>query len=308
MKQILVVFGLQLLCISVFAATKWPKPDFSNCDFYSKAEKATQCSLNGSDYLVGYGEFYCKRFKAESLHWSGKLKTWVEKTGSCLQEMLYDNQEKRLKPCSALEEFAFDAHPICYKQYGICDLSIEDYWRLKDLVRTIDMTNVMKNFRRSKTQFNNVFEACKERFAQRVEDTFFNLLFENAYRASKNIKEMSGEVFNRAPKSQPQRDKYYRSALAILLFGNANQNSDQATALFEQQTLAQSPEFAVGSAKVADKCFASLKLGRRDSICGTKVRAQAQSDIRIQAALKDYKPMVTEQRLKAILELRAEPK
>lgn len=200
-----------LISTTVYAAD-WPLPDFKNCDFYLKAEEIVKCGRDGSLYLKDYGYYYCNEFKRESKSWSNQARKWVEDTGQCLQEMIFDNKNKRISPCSQMEEFAFDAHPICYKQYKICDLSIDEKLKIMSVVRGIDYVT-----RRSISQVLNVGLACLQQYLS-PEETAAKKRFEAS---TKNYNRQQREevkiFFTMAPSSKSERIEYFRSALNLML-------------------------------------------------------------------------------------------
>lgn len=145
-----------------------------SCTFYSSClEPLYHCGTDG--YPIGYGLHYCDRFistlpsippatttissqarwHAElddilDPSWSAEGIEWVHKTLSCLQysllpRVIYPSQSPSndtttttTLSCSALKSYAFNTHPKCYVQSGVCELSAPD-WEL--IVRTVGLEN-----------------------------------------------------------------------------------------------------------------------------------------------------------------------
>lgn len=191
----------------------WSQPDFKSCDFYRDAEATMQCHDRGSKYLFDYGYYYCQQFKEKSSQWSVKAASWANSTGQCLQEMLFDNKENRLSHCAQLEEFAFDSHPICYKQYGFCNLDITDKFKILSTIRAIDLFS-----RKSLSQSLNVLLACGKEMWIPAEEATFHELARITTSATNDQKAISEKFFTNAPTfSRELREVYFNKAMALLL-------------------------------------------------------------------------------------------
>lgn len=148
-----------------------------NCSAYLRLEDKLKCSSqkeHSSEYLAIYGYKYCSRFLQVRDAWPNKLKTWAESTTRCLQDMLINNNE-RIKPCDQLESFAFDSHPICYKQYGYCDFTIDE---LRIIIKVLDETDVYKKFRKSFSQWINIAITCPNKNIIDEAFVYFKIIFE----------------------------------------------------------------------------------------------------------------------------------
>lgn len=140
---------MNCLCILLLGCSnaysrEWEKPSTNKCSFYESVENDLKCLSKSpsSDYLINYGLHYCKIFQENKKLLSPKGQEWTEKTTKCLQEMLKDNRLERITPCNQLENFAFDAHPICYKQYRICDLNDDDKLQIINNVEFLDIVKL----------------------------------------------------------------------------------------------------------------------------------------------------------------------
>jgi hypothetical protein len=206
-----------------FADTNWPRPNFTNCQFYDEAEKILKCKKNGSTYFEDYGKYYCQEFQKKLNEWTGPLKTWTENTGLCLQEMIYDNKGKRITPCSQMEEFAFDAHPVCYKQYGLCKLPFKDIYKIWDVVKVV---HLLSTFRKSMAQVDNVILACLGDWLSSEESASYSQVVESTAQADAETKRYSIKMFEIAPTNTKQnRRKYFQRLLPLLLL---NSESEEA--------------------------------------------------------------------------------
>lgn len=184
-------------------------PSKKNCSFYLDFEKERQCSSQKkkpSEYLATYGYKYCSRFLRERVKWKGKLKKWNLETGVCLQEMLYNNK-RRIKPCSQLESFAFDVHPICYKQYGFCELESEDRQKIFKILSKLD---IAEKFKINLVQFINISLSCSFS-ALEYGEIFFDFLFAVTRGASKKVKQVALEIIENAPIGKGF-DPYFKQA------------------------------------------------------------------------------------------------
>ena len=224
---------LSLSLIHPNKALAWSQPDFKSCDFYLDAESSMECHDRGSTYLLDYGFFYCKKFKEKSLTWSVPAANWANFTGQCLQEMLFDNKQNRITSCKQLEEFAFDSHPICYKQYGFCNLDVKDKFQILSTVRAIDLIS-----RKSLSQSLNILLACGADLWIPAEDATFHELANITRSHSRSEKEIGEEFFTSAPTASKElRDKYFRKILSLLLGMDAQgENSPELSEYLSQFT------------------------------------------------------------------------
>jgi hypothetical protein len=194
-------------------ASSWPMPKFEDCSFYPKVEKVLNCSGSGHDYLLSYGFHYCEEFRTRSKTWSPKGQAWTKDTMLCLQEMLKDNKDKRLSPCSQLKDFAFDAHPICYKQYKVCDLSLSDQLSIISTVRFLDYFT-----QQAVLQTLNVAVSCIGELISKEENATFKRMIEATASYSSDERRAASKVFDLAPTSSiADRRKYFKNALSLLI-------------------------------------------------------------------------------------------
>ncbi|MDZ4663019.1 MAG: hypothetical protein SGJ18_15515 [Pseudomonadota bacterium] len=149
------------LLFSVFLnsaqSSEWPQPTKFDCNYYLELERHLNCKDNGSDYLTSFAYPYCLKFQEKATVWNPDLSNFINNTGLCLMGMLYDNRISRIPNCTTLEEFAFDSHAICYKQYGYCGLTGVEKLQVG---ATIEWFTFFSKFRQIKTQIDNVHAKC----------------------------------------------------------------------------------------------------------------------------------------------------
>ncbi|KZV87690.1 hypothetical protein EXIGLDRAFT_723446 [Exidia glandulosa HHB12029] len=113
------------------------------CRYYIDcAEASLSCGPHG--YPIGYGFHYCSLFARDLRDFSPRGRAWVLRTMTCLQHALVPivpalAEKVNCHPgpecghdsdraCAELKELAFDTHPKCYVDSGVCNLrSVRDY-------------------------------------------------------------------------------------------------------------------------------------------------------------------------------------
>lgn len=120
------------------------------CRYYVDcAEHELVCGPRG--YPLGYGFHYCTRFQDHLDEFSPAGQAWVIRTMTCLQHALIPvvielAQELSLDPkpecgfmeekaCVDLKDIAFESHPGCYVDSGVCNLRfVHDYLLIAKIV------------------------------------------------------------------------------------------------------------------------------------------------------------------------------
>lgn len=218
------IFIFFITLISSSRGLGWSEPDFTSCDFYPEAETSMRCHNRGSKYLLDYGYYYCQKFKEKSSSWSETAEIWANSTGQCLQEMLFDNRENRLSNCEQLEEFAFDSHPICYKQYGFCNLQLNDKFKIFSTIRAIDLIS-----RKSLSQSLNLLLACGKDLWIPAEEATFHQLAKITTSYTNTDKKLGEKFFLNAPTdSKEHRKMYFYKAISLLLGMDINNYDSNA--------------------------------------------------------------------------------
>lgn len=267
--------GVLLLLIAASSyASDWAPPDFNSCVFYEKAEAEVHCKGRGSDYLIGYGQYYCNAFRTKLPEWKGrpKLTEWTTNTGMCLQEMLFDNRKKRLGPdCNQLEEFAFDAHPICYKQYGICKLSISDEYAIFDVVKLIHLVT-----RRSVAQIDNVILACLGDWLSPEEKASYNQVFLGTESQPETTRRLAISLFEKAPSdSKESRRNYFKKLLPEVTFNSSSKTALMASQEFLTQFRSDGTTASAAINQSANDCLNVFTTGGAETArCDTRVRKE----------------------------------
>ena len=269
MSLILYLFSSFLLLTTTLATTSdWPIPNYNNCSFYQKAEALVKCKAKGSDYLLSYGQYYCEVFRKKIIEWKDRTKliTWTNDTGQCLQEMLFDNRKKRLgPPCDQLEEFAYDAHPICYKQYGVCELDLKDKLSIFNSVRLIHMIT-----RRSVAQIDNVLLACLEDWISPEEDATYSRIFQGTNSQPEDTRLLAITLLESAPfSSKSARKDYFKKLLPEIIFNSSSLAAVDASQEFLKQFKSDGSTLNSEINQDANDCLytnpqISLKLDRCD--------------------------------------------
>lgn len=214
MKALGVVLIFMTLELSAHTLT----PSLENCDFYMKFPTPRSCSPGEKLYTRTYGSKYCRKFLELKRNSSSgnRLKEWISKTSICLQEMLFDNPKRIDNSCYQLAEFAFDTHPICYKQYKFCELPPDDILKI---IRTIEIKDVAEHFRKSVTQAINIGMSClkirteDEQNPYRYESTAFNLIFTETRDFSNDRRGVASQIFERAPHSSEHIKDYFNTVV-----------------------------------------------------------------------------------------------
>lgn len=186
--------------------------------------------------------------------------------------MLYDNRKKRLGPnCNQLEEFAFDAHPICYKQYGICKLSISDEYAIFDVVKLVHLVT-----RRSVAQIDNVILACIADWLSPEEKATYNQVFLGTESQPESTRRRAILLFEKAPTdSKERRRSYFKKLLPEVTFNSSSRTAVKATQEFLTQYKSNGTTASAEINPDAEDClnvFAAK--AARTAKCDPKVRRE----------------------------------
>ncbi|UJR19753.1 hypothetical protein I4U23_022886 [Adineta vaga] len=101
-------------------------PPLKSCDFYlSCMERKVPCGSNG--YAYNYGNLYCTKFVQNINDFSTEGQNWIYNTMNCLQKSLVSPLQNCVKDCDVLRNSAYDSHPSCYINNGVCELPALDY-------------------------------------------------------------------------------------------------------------------------------------------------------------------------------------
>ncbi|KAK5996059.1 hypothetical protein PT974_04486 [Cladobotryum mycophilum] len=101
-------------------------PPLRSCNFYQRcAEDTLACGPEG--YPTKYGTKNCRRFENNLTKFTQKGQDWIWNTMHCLQKALIQPLSQCNMNCDSIRTIAFDSHPTCYLQSGMCDLDVEDW-------------------------------------------------------------------------------------------------------------------------------------------------------------------------------------
>ncbi|MBT5094932.1 MAG: hypothetical protein HOM21_11840 [Halobacteriovoraceae bacterium] len=151
--------------------TKKCRPAGFSCNFYDKCiSKLIDCEGQEKNYFTNYGLKYCNIFKRKLYMNTGVTDTtrlWIRCTMKCLQSSILKNyretdyinslmEETQQAKCSRYYKDAFDSHPDCYTNSGLCFLMPPtQQTRIALAVDTDDLFS-----EESKAQIKEVFANC----------------------------------------------------------------------------------------------------------------------------------------------------
>ncbi|KAJ0392393.1 hypothetical protein P43SY_003954 [Pythium insidiosum] len=134
------ISSVLLLLLSVSFAAELPANCTTalprdSCAFYLDCLEATfPCGADG--YAVGYGNKYCRAFADNEAWFSPKGKRWISDVMFCLQSDLVPllTTKEPAKTCRQIRQMAFNSHPPCYLQAGVCTLPVSDWIALARVI------------------------------------------------------------------------------------------------------------------------------------------------------------------------------
>lgn len=184
----------------------------NKCSFYAcaaeSADKSKTCDLKDKgSYFLNYGEKYCERFSkntSEDLSPQGRI--WLNKTLACLQSSIVRgcNEKKQCFSCQSIRKLAFDTHPHCYVDSGLCSLSLKDQIQVG---KTVDASDFFTT--ESLMQVKSVAVNCGTFYTKQGLHNVTNAV--NEYRRR-------DPIFNRYVQAQPlpsdSQANYARDSLA----------------------------------------------------------------------------------------------
>ena len=110
------------------------RPDINTtCNWYPNClERVHPCGPDG--YALGYGFKYCTLFEAANASvLSPRGLAWRDLTLVCLQEALLPLLNRSIT-CPDILSFAYETHPICYTQSGVCHLPASDWRAIEHII------------------------------------------------------------------------------------------------------------------------------------------------------------------------------
>ncbi len=218
--------------------------EVGECGFYQTKNKDFFCE-SSDNYLIDYGYKYCERFtKLENEETSSlELKSWISKTRVCLQEMIAENEKRyQAEGCKQLKEFAFDTHPICYKQYGVCNLPLIDKSKIVKLILKNDfLSDLGKEKRATFLQTINVVAKClsPKTTISEAGELFYQLSLKSKSSISKLSLQAAVEIWERSPDKTSEMEVYFSKVLRAMKEKNAgDMDSRQFFSMFKGSTIA----------------------------------------------------------------------
>jgi hypothetical protein len=141
-------------------------------DFYLCAEQYADhgagCGEDG--YLVGYGAKYAERFYTETRPWmSTRGQEWIDQVLVCLQHELRSSIDETTS-CEDIRTIAFDSHPVCYLEHGLCQLPP---WDIAKVLWTVDLSDWFSAD--AARQIAAVAAGCGESYARMIAWWFWYL-------------------------------------------------------------------------------------------------------------------------------------
>ncbi|KAF8962393.1 hypothetical protein BDZ97DRAFT_1824858 [Flammula alnicola] len=111
-------------------------PPRGQCTFYADCLEAQyHCGAQG--YPIGYGQQYCEKFNADKSDLSPAGQNWMLDTMECLQRTLVPEATgapDAVQTCAELTEKAFDSHPKCYIDSGLCWLGVKEWVEIVKII------------------------------------------------------------------------------------------------------------------------------------------------------------------------------
>lgn len=136
-----------------------------SCGVYSSCfAKHCNCA-DSNEYLMSFGENYCKGFLEEH-NFSAAGAAWRSSTLRCLQESLVPIipfEGGKSCDCAKVKAFAYSSHVECYSQPGasVCDLPIQDIGLIaKTIIFDKAFISLMKEYADGYAQVKGVLEKC----------------------------------------------------------------------------------------------------------------------------------------------------
>jgi hypothetical protein len=91
------------------------------CDFYTCLESEYHCEGTKYTYPLDYGLKYCTKYTQNLNIFSSAGKQWVHDVRLCLQNALLPETDCE-STCKKIQDDAFNSHPACYANNGVCTL------------------------------------------------------------------------------------------------------------------------------------------------------------------------------------------
>lgn len=198
------------------------------CSFYLDQNKKHKC-VSEENYMMNYGDKFCHEFTkvGNSKESSVKLKAWISKTRTCLQDMLIEGEKRHKWNCGKLKEFAFDVHSACYKVFGVCSLHAGDIYKVAKVIMKNDFIgDFEKEKRATMLQILNVTTSCmatKKVFSQSG-DLFYNLMLKNRVRFGVKALNLLFKIIDLIPSTKKEMKRFFSIVLSSMYSGLGFEN------------------------------------------------------------------------------------
>lgn len=111
-----------------------------NCEFYKEFSDAKGCEE--TDYLMGYGYKYCRRFAETEKEFTAEGKKWINcvrrKLTNFLVPFYKQIYEEESDTCAEIKDKAFGSHSDIYIECGFCNICIDNKAALWDTYYLMD--------------------------------------------------------------------------------------------------------------------------------------------------------------------------
>jgi hypothetical protein len=104
---------------------KCNSPVRGSCSFYRDCAEA-QLGCGAGGYPIQYGEKNCNKFQNNLNSFSAAGQAWIFDTMLCLQQAMVPVLQTCTADCASFSSAAFDSHPGCYVNSGVCGLGCSD--------------------------------------------------------------------------------------------------------------------------------------------------------------------------------------
>ncbi|KAG4067139.1 hypothetical protein HA402_000130 [Bradysia odoriphaga] len=117
----------------------------NDCSFYRRClEEVIPCGEEG--YALGFGEFFCEKFKQNAHRFSVHGHKWMVSVMNCLQGQLIPiSNGEEIMNCTEIHTFALASHRACYLNPGgglsFCTIPQTDWAVVADVIGNSDLVD-----------------------------------------------------------------------------------------------------------------------------------------------------------------------
>jgi hypothetical protein len=112
------------------------------CVYYDCLSKTLACSR--SNYLLSFGEKYCKKFQERRARFSSNGKKFLKSVQSCLQVKLEQDSDELV--CKNSKALAAQHHVACYREHKFCNLKFMDqYLVVQTILKPVLVDSVFRD-------------------------------------------------------------------------------------------------------------------------------------------------------------------